>query len=153
MFMLGSGSLKRLEAVSPTLVMLVKDAITITKQDFSVLEGLRSIEDEQKHIDNHTSKLHDPRNCKHCAQLDGFSHAVDLVPYVNNEPSWDWQYIWAIAFAMRDAAIRHKVLIKWGAVWDKPLNSLSGDLKKEAHDYCERHPGKDFEDGPHYELI
>lgn len=44
-YQLGNKSLQTLEGVHPDLVAVVKLAITLTEQDFSVGEGLRSVED------------------------------------------------------------------------------------------------------------
>lgn len=153
MYTLGQKSLLHLVGVHPSLTTVIKDAIYISEQDFTILEGLRTLENEQCHIDNHTSALHDPHNCKHCKQADGFGHAADLVPFVDSAVSWNWDHIWPIAEAMRTAALRHNIRIKWGAIWDLSLNDIHGDLKQAAKDYCSRHPGKDFEDGPHFELM
>ena len=47
-FKLGKRSLSRLEGVDERLVAVVKYAIGISKTDFTVLEGLRSIERQRE---------------------------------------------------------------------------------------------------------
>ena len=69
---------------------------------------------------------------------------------------WEWPLIYPIAVAMRAAANKLNVAIRWGGIWDKRLNDLPGDIesiKREVAAYCVRHPGPDFLDGPHYELM
>ena len=47
-YALGSRSLQTLEVVHPDLVAVVKLAITLTEQDFSVGEGIRSVERQRE---------------------------------------------------------------------------------------------------------
>ena len=47
-YALGSRSLQTLEGVHPDLVAVVKLAITLTEQDFSVGEGIRSVERQRE---------------------------------------------------------------------------------------------------------
>ena len=46
-YKLGKRSLSRLEGVNESLVTIVKYAIGVTKQDFSVICGLRTIEEQK----------------------------------------------------------------------------------------------------------
>lgn len=151
-YALGSKSLANLQGVHPALVRVVKRAITTTKQDFSVHEGLRSLATQKSYVARGVSKT---MNSKHLRQADGFGHAVDLVPWINGQPRWEWSLIWPIAVAMRGAAIAEGVNVRWGSVWDRLIADLPGDaagLKMAVDAYCTRHPGKDFLDGPHWEL-
>ena len=57
---------------------------------------------------------------------------------------------------MRAAAVQKGVRIRWGGVWDRCLNDLPADpagLEEAVKAYCARHPGPDFIDGPHFELM
>ncbi len=47
-FKLGERSLSRLQGVHPDLVKVVKRAIELTTVDFTVLEGLRSVERQRQ---------------------------------------------------------------------------------------------------------
>ena len=75
-YKLGNKSLQKLEGVHPDLVAVVKQAIEITKQDLSVIEGIRSYE-RQKELVNKGIQDDEPRH------LTG--HAVDLALPL----SWD----------------------------------------------------------------
>ena len=149
-FVLGPTSRSRLSGVGPNLVKVVQGAIQITSQDFSVFEGLRTAETQAEYLKRGVTRT---LKSKHLRQPDGFGHAVDLVPFIDGRVRWEWGAIWPIAEAMRRAAIDLGVSIRWGGVWDRTLNELSPDLKTEVDAYCKRHPGPDFLDGPHYELI
>lgn len=149
-FVLGEKSLKALEGVHPDLVAIVESAIQTTTSDFGVHEGLRSLETQKKYYTSGVSKtLHS----KHLKQADGFSHAVDLVPYVDGVLRWEWPLIYPIADAMRAASIRLGIPLRWGGCWDTPMKDMVGPPKRECEQYAKRHPGPDFLDGPHYELI
>lgn len=149
-YKLGSASLKKLEGVHPDLVKVVKRAIEITTQDFSVTDGVRTLARQKELVAKGASKT---MNSMHLKQKDGLGHAVDLVPYVNGRVVWDWNYIWPVAKAVQAAAKELGVTLTWGSVWDKPLTSLSSDLKAEVEGYKKRRAGKSvFLDGPHYQL-
>lgn len=81
--------------------------------------------------------------------------AVDLVPYVNGKLRWEWPLIFPIAEAVRAAARRLGVEIRWGAAWDRRLTSVDEDPRTIMEGYIARRraDGHDaFTDGPHYEL-
>ena len=116
-YVLGGKSLQRLEGVHPDLVMVVKRAISISEQDFSVGEGLRSLSRQRELVNTGKSTT---MNSRHLT-----GHAVDLFPY---PLSWDWQYYYPIADAMKQAAEELDVDLEWGGDW------------------------KSFPDGPHFQL-
>lgn len=152
MFQLGNNSLKELEGVHPKLVGVVKRAIELSSVDFSVHDGLRTLEEQKRLIASGASKT---LKSKHMKQADGYGHAVDLVPYVNGKMRWEWDLIWPIALAVDAAATELNVHLIWGAVWDQSMMYYGGSieaLKAEVEKYKRRHPGADFLDGPHYQL-
>ena len=71
-FNLSQTSLDKLKGVNPELVKVVKRAIQISKQDFAVNEGLRTIERQRQLVNSGASQT---MNSRH---IGGF--AVDLVP-------------------------------------------------------------------------
>jgi len=117
LYKLGKTSKSRLSGVHPDLVSVVERAIEITEQDFSVLQGLRSLEQQRINVEKGVSKT---MNSRHLT-----GHAVDLIPY---PVSWDWEYFYPIADAMKQAAEELGVDIEWGGDW------------------------KSFPDGPHFQL-
>ena len=151
-YSLGQRSLARLDGVHPLLVSVVQRAIAVTAQDFTVQEGLRSIETQRLYVQRGVSKT---MASQHLKQADGYGHAVDLVPWINGQPRWEWPPIWAIAQAMDQASTELNVPLVWGAIWDKPMSRYGGSpdaLRAEVEAYKARHPGPDFLDGPHYQL-
>lgn len=151
-YKLGPKSLDRLAGVHPDLVRVVRRAIDLTSQDFSVHEGLRSKATQADYVKRGASRT---MNSLHLLQPDGFGHAVDLVPYAGGQLRWEWPLIYPIAAAMQRAAIEVGVALTWGGVWDRNFNLLqkdAGGMAAEVSAYCVRHPGPDFIDGPHYQL-
>ena len=140
-----------MDGLHPTLQKILNRAITISPQDFMVLEGVRS--DEQCYINygkgrtvaQCTAKgvpakyaqpklakvtwLNNPLSSKHVS-----GKAVDLVPYPVN---WnDLTKFDQVAKAMFAAAKELGVSIRWGADWDNDGNY------REKGEY----------DSPHFEL-
>lgn len=151
-YTLGSKSLAELNGVHPALVQVVKRAIELSTQDFSVHDGLRTEAEQKALVDKGASKTMDS---KHRPQADGFGHAVDLVPYVNGKMRWEWPLIYPIANAMREAAEELGVRIRWGGHWGE-LTGTTDTPEQLVKKYVEarRKLGKDaFLDGPHMELI
>lgn len=153
-YRLGSASLKELEGVHPDLIKVVKRAIQITAQDFSVHDGLRTEAEQRRYVATGVSKT---MNSMHRTQTDGYGHAVDLVPYINGKLRWEWPAIYPIAAAVRIAAEELNVAIRWGGTWDD-ISKIAPDpvsMNKAVQAYvaARQRAGKSaFIDGPHYEL-
>ena len=105
-YALGQRSMQNLSGVHPDLIAVVKRAIQITEQDFSVIEGVRNINRQRQLVAKGASKT---MNSRHLT-----GHAVDLAPYPVN---WDWEYFHPIADAMKKAAEELDVPIVWGGDW------------------------------------
>ena len=134
----------------PDLVSVVKTAIRHSEQDFSVHDGLRTAGEQELLVRRGASKT---LNSRHLKQKDGFGHAVDLVPYVNGKLRWEWPLIYPIVQAVHSAVNMLDVAVVWGAVWDRDLRVLDPKcLHDEIIRYKVRHKGRDFLDGPHFEL-
>jgi peptidoglycan L-alanyl-D-glutamate endopeptidase CwlK len=106
-YKLGTRSLQKLSGVHPDLVAVVKRAIEISEQDFSVLEGIRHINRQRELVKSGKSTT---MNSRHLT-----GHAVDLVPY---PVSWDWEYFYPIVDAMKEAAEELGIDIVAGADWE-----------------------------------
>jgi peptidoglycan L-alanyl-D-glutamate endopeptidase CwlK len=109
MFYLGWRSRRRLKGVHPDLVAVVQDAIKRSAVDFSILEGVRTIERQRELLAAGASRTMKSRH------LTG--HAVDLGAYVGGRIAWDWPLYNKIAEAMKAAARAKKVKITWGGDW------------------------------------
>jgi len=106
MFILSRKSLSKLDGVHPDLVSVVKRAIQVTKQDFMVIEGLRTLERQEQLVASGASRT---MNSRHLT-----GHAVDVVPY---PLSWDWPLYYPIVDAMKQAANELNIDLEWGGDW------------------------------------
>ena len=144
-FNLSQKSLDRLNGVDERLQRVVKLAIQLTKQDFMVLEGVRTIQQCMVNYGNGRTAaqcvakgvpaqyanpnaakvtwLNDPFASKHVS-----GKAVDLVPY---PVDWnDLKKFDQIAKAMLQAAKELGAPVRWGADWDndgKPRERVESD--------------------------
>lgn len=108
-FFLSRRSYEKLDGVHPDLVSVVEAAIQITIVDFTVIEGMRSLQRQQRLVESGASKTLKSRH------LTG--HAVDLAAYVDGDIRWDWPLYHDIAEAMKHAAQRRNIPIEWGGDW------------------------------------
>ena len=148
-FSLSSRSLKKLEGVDDTLVEVVKEAINLTKVDFGVTFGMRTLEEQQKLYDSGRSQT---MKSKH---LDG--RAVDLVAYFGSDISWELNVYDDICDAMAEAARRHTLAVKWGAAWSEgDIRMYTGTAEDAMNAYVDlrRSQGRrPFIDAPHFEMM
>lgn len=151
-YRLSRRSRARLDGVHPDLAAVVQRAIALTAQDFCVHDGLRSPERQKALVRAGASRT---LNSRHLAQADGWGHAVDLVPWFDGGPRWEWPPLYLVATAVRRAAAEAGLDLVWGGVWDRRLSDLpdtATGLATAVKAYCARHPGPDFIDGPHFEM-
>lgn len=149
MFKLSSRSLSKLEGVDEQLIMCVNRAITLTKVDFGVTEGLRSIERQKELVYRGASKT---MRSKH---IEG--KAVDLVAYIGSKVSWELNLYDDIADAMKESAIELDISIRWGAAWHlKDIRAWDDSMETLMNSYIDLRRGqgrRPFIDAPHFELI
>lgn len=117
-YKLGTKSLENLKGVHPDLQRIVERAIGISESDFTVLEGLRSLERQKTLLAAGKSKT------LHSRHITG--HAVDIIPF---PVSWDWKDYPPIEKAMKQAAKDLGIDLEWGGDWksfpDAPHFQLS----------------------------
>jgi len=147
-YKLGKNSLAKLKGVDERMVAVVKYAINVTKQDFSVICGLRTIEEQRVLVAKGASKT---MKSKH---IDGL--AVDLMAYCGGA-RWELNLYDEIADAMKEGSEACGVKVRWGAAWQIDNIAEWSDTMEEAMNaYVDlrRSQGKrPFIDGPHFELM
>ena len=155
-YRLGASSRSELLGVHPRLVSVVEHAITITEQDFTVFDGMRTAADQHALFKRGASQKDGYHSIsKHQRQVDGYGHAVDLVPWIDGNPVWDWDAIYLIADAMVTSARKQGVPLRWGGCW-QVVNDLAGSPENWVAEYVKRKrkAGKRaYNDGPHWELM
>lgn len=153
-FKLSNRSLGKLEGVHPDMVNTVKRAIELTKVDFGVTYGVRTLEEQEKLYKAGRSQT---MKSKHLIQDSGYSHAVDLVAYDGPNVVWELNVYDDICDAMAEAAKEVGAAIKWGAAWSEgDIRSYEGTAEEAMNAYIDlrRSQGRrPFIDGPHFELI
>ncbi|MBU6955749.1 M15 family metallopeptidase [Hahella sp. HN01] len=105
-YYLGKRSKSRLVGLHPDIVKVVERAIQKTPIDFTVLEGLRTIERQKELYKAGKSKTMRSRH------LTG--HAVDLGALVNGAITWEARYYQILADAVKQAAEELGISIEWG---------------------------------------
>ena len=147
-YTLSSRSLDKLEGVNEDLVKVVKRAIELTKIDFGVIYGMRTLEEQKKLFDAGKSQT---MKSKHLT-----GDAVDLMAYVDGKASWELNLYDELADAMKWAATEEGVVIRWGAAWHIPDISTWNNTMEEAMlsyiDLRRSEGRRPFIDGPHFEL-
>jgi peptidoglycan LD-endopeptidase CwlK len=108
-FKLSPRSRQRLQGVHPDLVKVVERAIAVTPVDFTVLEGLRTLERQRQLLAQGRSQT---LNSRHLT-----GHAVDLAPLENGQPVWDWPAYDRLAAIIKQAAREVGVPVEWGGDW------------------------------------
>jgi peptidoglycan L-alanyl-D-glutamate endopeptidase CwlK len=108
-FKLGTRSRACLVGVHPDLVRVVERAIEITAVDFTVLEGVRTVERQRSLVESGASRTLASRH------LTG--HAVDLAPWIRGAVSWDWADFHRLAPWIKRASAEVGVAVEWGGDW------------------------------------
>lgn len=148
-FKLSRRSLDRLQGVDERLVAVVNHAITVTKIDFGVVQGLRTIEQQKELVAKGASQT---MKSKH---LDGL--AVDLMAFINGRASWELNLYDDIADAIKEGADFVGASVRWGAAWHiDDIRKWDGTMEDAMNAYIDlrRSQGKrPFIDGPHFELM
>lgn len=126
--MLSKSSEAKLKGVHPDLVRVVlrcakdwKD----TQFTFGITCGVRTLEEQKVLVKKGASKT---LKSRHIPAKNGYSHAIDVVAFIDGKVRWDWPLYDKISKAMKAAAKAEKVPVEWGGDWVS------------------------FRDGPHYQL-
>lgn len=128
-------SRRNLQGVHPDLVRICERALGLSSMDFTVVEGLRTIERQRALFAEGKSLT---MNSRHLPQPGGYGHAVDLYPFYEGRVQVDAHFnaYRQISVAMFAAAKELGLRITWGADWNH--NGRSDDER--------------LVDSPHYQL-
>ena len=148
-YKLSTKSQERLIGVEPELKEIVYEAIKVTKVDFGVIEGLRTEEKQKQLVESGASQT---MKSKH---LEG--RAVDLMAYIGGRGSWELSVYDEIADAMKEAAVKVDVAVRWGAAWTvTDIREWEGTMEEAMNSYIDTRRGqgrRPFIDAPHFELM
>jgi peptidoglycan L-alanyl-D-glutamate endopeptidase CwlK len=153
-FRLSQRSLDRLEGVHPDMTAVVERAIQLSKVDFGVTQGVRTLDEQKANVAAGRSQT---MRSKHLLQQTGFSHAVDVVAYVGPDVSWELNLYDDICDAFKEAAKEVGCSIKWGAAWSegdiRTYLGTSEDAMMAYVDLRRSQSRRPFIDAPHFELM
>ena len=124
-FALGNKSRVNLNGVHPDLVRVVELAIKKTPVDFTVTEGLRTIERQKQLVAAGASKTLSSRHIT--------GHAVDLAALIDGKVEWSWPLYSQIATAMKQAAAELNIQIEWGGDWKTFKDGPHFQLSRSAY--------------------
>lgn len=139
-----------LDLINAQLALVVYLAAEKCPVRMMVVEGVRTERRQAELVRSGAS------HTMHSRHLTG--HAVDLAPIVDGTVRWDWPLFFPIAAAMRYAAIKLNVPVRWGGLWDTPLAQLpeaAADIEHAQADYvarCRAMGQRPLLDGPHFEI-
>ena len=136
----------RLAGVHPDLVRVVH-TLAAGGALFRVEEGIRTVERQRQLVAKGASQTMASRHIT--------GHAVDLLPLVDGQPTFDWKYYFPLADAFRAAAIAEGVPVIWGGAWNQEMAEYATAKAGQAA-YVARVKEarrKPFLDGPHFELF
>lgn len=109
MYSFGTKSSERLAQVHPDLQRVFNEAIKNSPLDFSITEGLRTIERQKELFSAGKSQTMRSRH------LDG--HAVDIGVLVNGALNWDFNNYQLVADHVKSVASKLGITIEWGGDW------------------------------------
>ena len=153
-FKLSNRSRDKLQGVDEAMVAIVEKAIELSKQDFSVICGMRTKQEQEALVAKGASQT---MKSKH---LEG--RAVDLMAYVAGSGGrWELNLYDEIADAMAEAAADLGITnLRWGAAWHIDdlaawwQNGNTAEDAMNAYVDLRRSQGRrPFIDAPHFELV
>ena len=108
-FKLSQRSLDKMNGVNPKLVEVVKLAITKSPLDFSVSEGLRTVERQKELVAQKKSQTIKSRHI--------VGEAIDICVLVDGKANWDFENYRKVADVFKECAKELNTKITWGGDW------------------------------------
>lgn len=108
-YQFGTKSLEKLNTVHIDLQKLFRIAITASPLDFSITEGIRSLERQKELV---AAKKSTTMNSRHL-----IGKAVDIAVFIDGKVTWDAKYYKVVADHIKQVAVKLGIAIKWGGDW------------------------------------
>lgn len=132
-FKFSNRSKSNLQECHFSLQLIIREALSYGIMDFTIIEGHRPKDLQEKYFREGKSKVHYP-NGKHNKVP---SEAVDIVPYIDGKINWEKEHCCVLAGIVLSASSKLEIPIRWGGAWSGEINL----------------PNNSFQDLCHFELI
>jgi peptidoglycan L-alanyl-D-glutamate endopeptidase CwlK len=124
-YIFGEKSLEKLSTVHPDLQKLFKQAITSSPLDFSITEGIRSLERQKELV---AAKKSQTMNSRHLS-----GKAVDIAVFVDGKLTWDLKYYKIVTDHIKVVAKLNDVAIVCGIDWKSFVDGPHIELDKKLY--------------------
>lgn len=137
----------KLDTCVQPLITLMEASIENAPFEFRITCGIRSQAEQDELLRIGASRIKSSKHQIGCA--------VDIVPWINNVPRWDWSLYFKLATHIREVAKQLDINIIWGGSWNQNFTNTVVNpeiLQKLYIQKCKDARKKPFLDGPHFEL-
>jgi len=124
-FSYGAKSTERLSKVHPDLQKVFNEAIKDSPLDFSITEGLRTIERQKVLFDAGKSQT---MNSRHLT-----GKAVDIAVIRDGEITWDMKHYQLVASHIKNIAKSMNIDIVWGGDWQSFKDGPHFELHRSVY--------------------
>lgn len=124
-YQFGQKSLERLSTVHPDLQRVFKEAITDSPYDFSITEGVRSLERQKELV---AAKKSTTMNSRHLT-----GKAVDIAVFVDGKITWDLKYYKTVTDHIKVVAKLNDVPIVCGIDWKSFIDGPHIELDRKFY--------------------
>ena len=121
----GAKSLERLSTVHPDLQRLFKEVITNSPYDFSITEGVRSLERQKELV---AAKKSTTMNSRHLT-----GKAVDIAVFIDGKITWDIRAYKAVAEHVKVLSKLMNIPIIWGGDWKSFVDGPHFELDRKVY--------------------
>ena len=134
----GSTSEKRKSTCDPRLRLILDVALSMGLVDISIIEGERSMLDQNRSFDEGKSKVQWPNSKHNVVRPNMQSLAFDAGPYINGKISYDHKHCCFLAGILIAVGKTFGIKIRWGGCWSGNPEDIGNQR---------------FEDLLHYEIV
>lgn len=137
MFAYGKASTKELLTVDEKLQKVFYKVLELGIVDISILQGVRSKEEQNLYYLHGKSKVKWPDSKHNTKKKSDKSQAVDACPYINGKASFNNMHCCFLAGIIFAVAASMGIKIRWGGNWNMDHEPITG---------------QEFQDLVHYEI-
>ena len=124
-FKLGIRSRMKLNGVHADLVRVVERALALSPLDFTITEGLRTVQRQAALVKAGASQTMKSRHIT--------GHAIDFAVLVGGQVRWDWPLYAQVSVAFKQAAKELNVPIVWGGDWKSLKDGPHVELDRKKY--------------------